>query len=999
MTKRLLVLFLLVLPLAGALDLSAPHLCLNTPISAPIENVSFGRGGFATDSNLSTGVSTEPFLVLDFGQPQTITNYNITATSNNCGCTESLYLEYLNDASVWTPARYPDRNGNAQAVLGGYCQLSIGYAEVFPRTARYWRVRSSGACPGAKILELNLSAYPQQCQAKFAQLVSVNESNLSYVYNEVSLNDSKNNRVIALRMANGSGIELASDYGGFQRSPLSAFQSSDKVTYLYDHYTNNGNCDILKTRSFDLATNSLTPTFADTYHSWDNGHSSLGISYNASNLFLQYSDVADCAVGGWNQISGRIFNSVSGALLRSQVIQIGYEIDAWSGFQSGSEGRLLKSPGLEIRAQTIYWNNFSLGPDYQVYNSSGNDNTPYYFDNGSHVLFSSDEQGPREIYYVPADCNNVCTPVQVTNDSSSNKNLTSVLDDGDSTYYAYVLNNSNASFYGVLRLAPYAWNASSNNSNASQLALLSLSWEDAYGLLNYTISTNSTGTWTNYTGNASGTSVTVNASITLNDSVGNVVTWKSWAFDSQNKSRESETYYIVITDGQPPQYGVASVNTTAANATALVTAAWTDDYALDSYWYEYDNGDGSPVVLAPETMIGDANFSAFEVQLNATENASIVLRVYANDSYGNSNYTELAFNTTDSTPPTLSGFVLSATTNFITYGFNADEPVNHSTNFATASTDYLLSHSGTITGLAPNTAYSIEFTACDVWANCVKETRSTTTQPTPTPAAPSGGSGGGSPSSFYATPTPLPSPSPSPTPVPSPLPTVSPSPTPMYSPEPFFPPEIKIDLSDDGTAEITVESEGEPESGKITIRGPGEKSFEQLLDEDGKAAVVLDEPGEWTIQYGDTSKSFNYAPKPIEPSKGTGFFFAGFDPLIIVGLLLALAAAAYVYKTVLVPKPVILTRSVDGRNVLLRVHNNGGDLTGLRLTELSQNKSAQGAFKTDTVLGVLLSWENAALEKGEEWVVEYSVTEGAPDGSCTELTATTSDGKPFKITL
>ena len=97
-----------------------------------------------------------------------------------------------------------------------------------------------------------------------------------------------------------------------------------------------------------------------------------------------------------------------------------------------------------------------------------------------------------------------------------------------------------------------------------------------------------------------------------------------------------------------PQWSNNQTNSTVAGTSINHSVQWTDDSALANYTFSFDNGTGSFVNDSVTVFIGTTNFSNVIKIVNSTEGSIIRWRVYANDSTGNTNVTDIFNYTTTS---------------------------------------------------------------------------------------------------------------------------------------------------------------------------------------------------------------------------------------------------------------------------------------------------------------------------------------------------------------
>jgi len=188
-------------------------------------------------------------------------------------------------------------------------------------------------------------------------------------------------------------------------------------------------------------------------------------------------------------------------------------------------------------------------------------------------------------------------------------------------------------------------NNSTNTTKAAQPCNFTLDWTDNVGLAGYIFSTNNSGTWQNASWvSFSGTTNTSWNVTALNSTKGTVVGWCFYANDTNgniNGTSCSNPFTLTTTDN-PPTYSNNSTNTTIAGILTEFRLKWTDDIGLSGYNFSFDNCTGSLVNDTNWTsMTGLTNWSNVTKITNSTAGCTIRWKVYANDTYGNWNSTDI----------------------------------------------------------------------------------------------------------------------------------------------------------------------------------------------------------------------------------------------------------------------------------------------------------------------------------------------------------------------
>ncbi|MBW6461429.1 MAG: hypothetical protein K0B07_00045 [DPANN group archaeon] len=154
------------------------------------------------------------------------------------------------------------------------------------------------------------------------------------------------------------------------------------------------------------------------------------------------------------------------------------------------------------------------------------------------------------------------------------------------------------------------------------------------GAVNITMS-NTSGNWNSLVGGLSEGAHKITFS--CNDTVGNMNT--------------SEVIVYFTVDTTYPQYAYNSTNSTEIGSYVLFSLYWTDN-SVSGYIFSFDNGTGTFVNDSYVNMAGVSVWSNVSKQINSTVGALIQWRVYANDTGGNMNASEIySFYTVDSEAP------------------------------------------------------------------------------------------------------------------------------------------------------------------------------------------------------------------------------------------------------------------------------------------------------------------------------------------------------------
>jgi len=139
--------------------------------------------------------------------------------------------------------------------------------------------------------------------------------------------------------------------------------------------------------------------------------------------------------------------------------------------------------------------------------------------------------------------------------------------------------------------------------------------------------------------------------------------YTAYVQDAAGNMNQTETRTLVV-DTEAPQYSQNMTSATLAGNPVLFSLYWTD-FALGGYIFSFDNCTGVFVNDTWTEMTGTGNWSNVSKTINSTVNCKIRWRVYANDTVGNMNVSDIySFRTT-------SGYCSSNSTSCInqTYSF------------------------------------------------------------------------------------------------------------------------------------------------------------------------------------------------------------------------------------------------------------------------------------------------------------------------------------------
>ena len=199
--------------------------------------------------------------------------------------------------------------------------------------------------------------------------------------------------------------------------------------------------------------------------------------------------------------------------------------------------------------------------------------------------------------------------------------------------------------------APTYSNNQTNNTLAGESTLFSILWNDNVALHpngQWVFSTNNSGEWVNDSAiNFTETPEWANETKVLNDTVGLAIGYRWYASDNEGNSNNTEIFVLITTtDTTPPQWSSSSTNSTLAGTAIEHRVHWTDNVALAGYIFSFDNGTGNFANDSLVTMTGTANWSNVTKVVNSTVGSTIQWQVWANDSSGNMNVTDVFVFTT-----------------------------------------------------------------------------------------------------------------------------------------------------------------------------------------------------------------------------------------------------------------------------------------------------------------------------------------------------------------
>jgi len=259
---------------------------------------------------------------------------------------------------------------------------------------------------------------------------------------------------------------------------------------------------------------------------------------------------------------------------------------------------------------------------------------------------------------------------------------------------------------------------SSDGQNASVIGrydsvLLYANWNDNYALDYAVLATNETGEWENKTVNYSSpyninlTTGQTWSNFTWSNSsmpVGSVIAWKIYGNDTAGNEAVTSEHTFSI-DDTPPKWDLNSTNvtngTTIAKGTVIeVRANWTDNVALGYYWLSNKtSGDwtnDTAVAFGTETWSNTTiDTSIFDA------GATLQVKIYANDTSGNENVTDVWQWAIDGTAPTWSANNTSPPSGVI-YSADANYQFNVTWNDDIAIDKVLIEENFTSTGAPQN---------------------------------------------------------------------------------------------------------------------------------------------------------------------------------------------------------------------------------------------------------------------------------------------------------
>jgi len=127
-------------------------------------------------------------------------------------------------------------------------------------------------------------------------------------------------------------------------------------------------------------------------------------------------------------------------------------------------------------------------------------------------------------------------------------------------------------------------NLGTNTTVASNPCQFSCYWQDNGGLSGYIFSTNNSGVWVNDTFEGlSGLAGWANKTKILNVTVGSVVGYRWYCFDSSNNLNDTGILTLTTIYSSKPQFSNVSYGTTEQNRPCVFSSFWTDDQALSGY--------------------------------------------------------------------------------------------------------------------------------------------------------------------------------------------------------------------------------------------------------------------------------------------------------------------------------------------------------------------------------------------------------------------------------
>lgn len=172
-----------------------------------------------------------------------------------------------------------------------------------------------------------------------------------------------------------------------------------------------------------------------------------------------------------------------------------------------------------------------------------------------------------------------------------------------------------------------------NTTLAGNATQLTCTVSDNVGVSSYIYSTNNTGPWVNASAVAfSGVSAIATWNSTWNATVGNIVSAKLYANDTDDIWAVSSQYNFTLTSSaeNPPLSSNYGTNTTVVTNASLFYCQWTDDFGLSTYAVEHNNT--GTFANTTGALTGTSAWSNITVTLNATIGYVVAIRWHANDS-------------------------------------------------------------------------------------------------------------------------------------------------------------------------------------------------------------------------------------------------------------------------------------------------------------------------------------------------------------------------------
>ena len=738
MEKKALVLLLLLLliPISNAQSiLKGIHPCFNTE-TTELGNLAFGKYFEATDGNLATNIPFDEPITIDLGKRYAITSHTIRSdTTESYFCIQQIRVSGSDDGISYQTLYNTDE-------FSKYRQLDE-IRNNTPHTYRFWKFEPVYSCPNTKLYEIQLNATPQVCYPAFFQLVNyTNKTSWMGVYAEYSFNDTDNNHnriILEENNTNANITEIEDKFKDYdlQYPLVAAYNQTTNEVYSVGKTNEADNlCKRVNIRKITLNTHDASKSLAWEDSGWyDANHWIVG-GFGNNNLILGLWQSQDLSCIGSADKTWRILkvDLKTGDKLR-------WSNDTAPSFDShnyfvGDDGRLL-FPIMEngaIYSKEYVWSVNSSGFAL-VFNSSGDESQPHFVGSGSALVFSSDKDGNRELYLVPAGCNNECQASRLTF-TAFNESILSVVDEPEKNAFAVAFRFEQEPFVvraAEFRLSPYSQGTVANQTIAGRRAQFSANWTDAFGLAGFIFSTNNSGEWKNYS--AAGLTGIENESsfdLELNGTAGIAVGWRFYAFDGQG-STGVIAGAIELVDGDAPRYGEVWHNSSRAGETSGFWAQWSDNFNLSSFVFSFDNGSGSLRNDSQNAFSGNNSLSRTVKQLS--ELAGVIARwlFYAWDEYGNFNATQVqSFTIVESTPPSVSCYNTPATRGpTVNFSFTAFDASGFShatlyTNFSGVwganSTNATTIGNGTQTMITVDGitegGYSWNILVCDSFGNC-----------------------------------------------------------------------------------------------------------------------------------------------------------------------------------------------------------------------------------------------------------------------------------------